>query len=193
MHGKDFGMEAKYHFFAKSHGTNLCSGVGGAINRFAAHPSLPTEVQNQILNPYQIYSFAKSSIHNITCFFVDKHQIEVISKFLFYRFEKTKTLKRTADNILISRTSGVDVAVTYLTKDLPATLSIVEVTPKKFCGCYFEKDWYFGIVNCVSTENDNANIKYLHLKVQLQSIFGLVIPMFVGYLMKMLHVKRNHQ
>ena len=93
MHGKDFGMEAKYHFFAKSHGTNLCSGVGGAINRFAAHPSLPTEVQNQILNPYQIYSFAKSSIHNITCFFVDKHQIEVISKFLFYRFEKTKNIK----------------------------------------------------------------------------------------------------
>ena len=31
------------------------------------------------------------------------------------------------------------------------------------------------------------------LKDHLQSIFSLVRPMFVGYLMKMLHVKRIHQ
>ena len=28
MHGKDFGMEAKYHFFATSHDKNLCNGFG---------------------------------------------------------------------------------------------------------------------------------------------------------------------
>ena len=26
MHEKDFGMEAKYHFFVTSHGKNLCDG-----------------------------------------------------------------------------------------------------------------------------------------------------------------------
>ena len=94
MHGKYFGMEAKYHFFATSHDKNLCDGVEGAINRFAAHASLLREVQNQVLNPYQIYNFVKSDIHNVTCFFVDKHQVEVISKFLSSRFEKTKNFKR---------------------------------------------------------------------------------------------------
>ena len=28
MHGKDFGMEAKYHFFVTSHVKNLCDGFG---------------------------------------------------------------------------------------------------------------------------------------------------------------------
>ena len=49
-------------------------------------------------------------------------------------------------------------------EDSPATLSIVEVIPKKFCACYFEKDWYFEIVNYVSMENSNANITFLHAK-----------------------------
>ena len=68
MHGKDFGMEAKYHFFATCHRKNLSDGVGGAINRFATHANLSRKVQNQIFNPYQIYGFHKSDIHNLTCF-----------------------------------------------------------------------------------------------------------------------------
>ena len=169
MHGKDFGMEAKHHFFVKSHGTNLCSGVAGAVNRFAAHPSLPREVQNQIFNSYQIYSFAKSGIHNITCFSVDKYQIEVILKVLFYRFEMTKNIKTNWRQYFnLQNFRGRCCSNIF---DSPATLSIAEVTPEKFCACYFEKDWYFGIVNYVSTENSNANIKYLHPKGPVSKYF----------------------
>ena len=46
----------------------------------------------------------------------------------------------------------------------PATLSIVEVAQQKFFVCYFDKDWCFGIVNYVSIENSNGNIKFLHPK-----------------------------
>ena len=38
----------------------------------------------------------------------------------------------------MSRTLGVDVAVTDLIKDSPAKISIVEVKPH--CTCYYEKD-----------------------------------------------------
>ena len=62
--------------------------------------------------------------------------------------KKIKILKGFWDNTLISRTSGVDIAVTYLIEDSLTTLSIVEVTQQKFCACYFEKDRYFGIINC---------------------------------------------
>ena len=78
--------------------------------------------------------------------------------------KKIKILKGFGDNILISRNSGVDVAVTYLIEDSPATLSIVEVTQQKFCACYFEKDRYFEIVNYFSIVNSNVNIKFLHSK-----------------------------
>ena len=82
-----------------------------------------------------------------------------------------KILKGTGDNILIPRASGVDVVVTYLIEDSPATLSIVEVTQQKFCVSYFDKDWYFGIVSYVSIENSNGNIKFLHPKGPASKFF----------------------
>ena len=86
-------------------------------------------------------------------------------------FKRLKRLKVTGDNILISRASGVDVAVTYLIEDSPATLSIVELTSQKFFACYFEKDGYFEIVNYVSIKNDNTNIKFLHPKAPPSKYF----------------------
>ena len=81
-------------------------------------------------------------MHSITRHFADKHQIEVISKFLASRLEKTKTFKRTrknhqfvpnGNNILMSSTSEVDFAVTNLTEHSPATLyKYQKVTHKSF-------------------------------------------------------------
>lgn len=39
-HHHDFGFEAEWHFFATSHGKNVCDGVGGTIKREAAKASL---------------------------------------------------------------------------------------------------------------------------------------------------------
>ena len=44
----------------------------------------------------------------------------------------------------------IDFPVTNLTEDSPATLSIKKVTPQKLYACYYEKDWYFGIVDYIS-------------------------------------------
>ena len=75
MHKKDFEMKAELNFFATSHGKNACDGVGGTIKRLAARASLPRAIHNQILNPQQLYDFAKSEIPSITCSFVDKQQV----------------------------------------------------------------------------------------------------------------------
>ena len=80
-------MKAKWLFFVTSHGNNACGGVGGTIKILAARASLQRAVQNQILNPYQLYDFAKSEIHGITYFVVGKHHVGDISKILPPRFE----------------------------------------------------------------------------------------------------------
>ena len=117
MHKKYFGMKVKWHFFAKPHGKNACDGVERAIKRLTACASLPRAIHNQVLNPYQLYDFAKSKIPGITCFFVDKQQDDIVSKFLNSRYENAKQFKGSrknhqfipnGDNILMSRISGVD-------------------------------------------------------------------------------------
>ena len=82
MHKKDFGMKAEWHFLATSHGKNACDGVWGTIKRLAACASFQRAIYNQLLNPHQLYNFAKSEIPSITCFFVDKQLVDVVSEFL---------------------------------------------------------------------------------------------------------------
>ena len=87
MHKKYFGMKTECHFFATSHGKNAYDGVEGTIKRLAACASLQWAIHNQILNPHQLYDFAKSKISGITCFFVGNQQVDVVSKFLTSRYE----------------------------------------------------------------------------------------------------------
>ena len=152
-------MKAEWHFLATSHGKNACDGVGVTMKRLAARASLQRAIHNQILNPHQLYDFAKSEIHMlsvITCFFVEKQQVDVVSKFLTSRYEHVTQFRGSrinhqfipnSDNILMSRISGVDFAASNLIEDSPASINIEEVLPQKFYACHYEKYWYFGIVN----------------------------------------------
>ena len=116
MHKKDSGMNAEWHFFASSHGKNVCDLVGGTIKRLVARASLMRAIHNQILNSHQLYDFAKSEIPGITCFVVDKQQVDVVSKFLTSRYQNARQFRGSRkkhqfipndDNILMSRLSGV--------------------------------------------------------------------------------------
>ena len=74
-------MKAKQHFFDNSNCENACDGVEGTIKTLAARASLQMRIHNQILNPHKLYSFAKSGIPGISCFFVDKQQVDNVSNF----------------------------------------------------------------------------------------------------------------
>ena len=171
MHKKDFEMKAEWHFFATSHGKNVCDGVGGTIKRLAAHASLQRAIHYQILNPHQLYDFAKSDIRGITCFFVDKKQVDVVSKLLAFRYENARQVRGSrknhqfipnGDNILMSRILGVNFSVSNLIEDSPASINIEEVIPRKFYACCYENDWYFGMANYVSIESNDVNVKFMH-------------------------------
>ena len=143
LHKKDFGMKAERYFFATSHGKNACDGVGGAIKRLAARSSLQRAIHNQILNPHQLYDFAKSEILGTTCFFVDEQQVDVNSNFLTSRYENVRQIRGSGknhqvipngDNTLMYRISGVDFPVSNLIEDSPVSINIEEVIPQKTSG-----------------------------------------------------------
>ena len=130
------------------------------------------------MNPHQSYDFAKSEIHGITCFFVDKQQV-VVSKFLTSRYENARQFSGSrknhqfipnGDNILMSRISGVDFPVSNLIEDSLASITMEEVIPQKFYACRYENDWYFGIANYLSNEN-NVIVNIMHPKGPASKIF----------------------
>ena len=43
-------------------------------------------------------------------------------------------------------------------------LKIEDIAPGSFYACQYENDWYLGIANFVSMENQDLNIKFLHPK-----------------------------
>ena len=61
-HEDDFGMPAKWHFFATSHGKRPSDGVGGSIKRSAAQASLQRPYNDQIMTPWQLFDYAKTNI-----------------------------------------------------------------------------------------------------------------------------------
>ena len=154
-------MKAEWHFFATSHGKNACDGVGGTIKRLAASASLQRAIHNQILNTHQLYDFAKSEILGITCFFVDKQQVDVVSKLLTSSYENGKKFTGSrknhqfipnGENILMSQISGVDFPVSNLIKDSPASINIEESNTTEVLCFLLQKQWYFGIANYFSIE-----------------------------------------
>ena len=51
-------------------------GVGGTVKRLVARASLQATVNNQILTPHDMYSWAKNNIHGIEFFFVTQNQVQ---------------------------------------------------------------------------------------------------------------------
>ena len=51
-HKEDFGIPAKWHFFATSHGKGPCDGVGGTVKHEAAKASLQHSYHDQIMTTF---------------------------------------------------------------------------------------------------------------------------------------------
>ena len=56
-------------------------------------------------------------------------------------------------------------------KDSPAPINIEEVIPHKFFACRSENDWYFGITNYVSIENNHVKVKFMNPKGPASKFF----------------------
>ena len=145
------------------------------------------------MNQHQLHDFTKREILGITYFFVDKQQIEVVSKFLTSRYENARQFRGSGknyqfipigNNILMSWISGVDFPV--------SNLITTKVIPQKFYACHYESNWYFRIANYVSIENNDVNVKFMHHK-RSASKFSWTSrdnAPAAGFLLNVLRVKR---
>ena len=103
--GKDHMMVSMYHHHRHQHHNHhyyphnhliTPTGIGGCLKRTTAKEALCRTVNNQIIEPREVFDFCNERVKGIVCFWVPKGDIEnlCIEK-LDARYEETRTIPGT--------------------------------------------------------------------------------------------------
>ena len=87
QHKSDFGLNARWVFFASSHGKQPCDGIGGTVKWLVSNASLKRDLKDQILSPSDMFQFRKENIQNIIFKFISKADVDNTRVILNERFE----------------------------------------------------------------------------------------------------------
>ena len=74
-HYCNYALYAEWHFFATSHGKNVCDSIGWTTTQMAGYASLQRSVTGQLLLPKSLFKFAYSEIPVIQSFWVPTTEI----------------------------------------------------------------------------------------------------------------------
>ena len=183
--------KSERHFFATSHGKNACDGVGGNIKGLAAYANLQRPISNQILTPLQLFEFANAEIHGVGSFFISKDHVDQVVQFLQPRFSNSPKFKGTCKNhqfipagtnTQMSRVLGDSGRADLINAPGVNIVNIEEIVTGSFHAYFYDKEWYFGIVNSISHENADVNFKFMHPNGLSVHFFGQLKVALVGSL-----------
>ena len=76
QHKSDFGLNARWIFFATSHGKQSCDGIGGSVKGLVSNASLNRDLRDQILSPSDMLQFCKENIQNIIFRCISKADVD---------------------------------------------------------------------------------------------------------------------
>ena len=141
--------------------------------------NLQRPLDNQIFTPYQLFEFASQYISGITSFYVDSEIVKKTAAILEPQFAKAKSVKGTRNHhqflpegssmrmIYISgSTSNVDNHIIDTNR-----MDLNDITPGSYYACKYDNDLYFYIVNYVSMEHGDVNVKFVHPKAPAKKFF----------------------
>ena len=119
------------------------------------------------------------------CFFVSSAEVVGKTGFLESRFTTSSKFKGTqSHHQFIPNSSSLSLTMkkTRATNSKKVSLTegggnkvqttIEDIKPGKYYVCQYDKDWYFCVVNYVSSEHDDVNMKFLHPKGPSEKFFS---------------------
>ena len=77
QHKKNFGIDAKWIFFATSHGKSTCNIIGGTIKRNTSKERLRREFDNQIMNVSRIHEFCEHHLPTIKTIIIIREELNL--------------------------------------------------------------------------------------------------------------------
>ena len=175
-HEEDFNIKAAWNFFATSHGKSPCDGIGGTAKRTARHASLQRTIDNQILTPFDLFTYCDTNVQKIKFFYIPKCDIESVRSIQEERFRFGHTLAGTRDNHYFVPIDNTSIRVHRVSTDNLSFIACIEKSPKfstnkiviqhlrigMYVACIYDKKWWIGNVCETSTDKSDALITFMH-------------------------------
>ena len=140
-------------------------------------------MDNQALTSYHFFEFAIQDISGIASFYVNSETVKKTAAILEPRFAKAERIKGTRNDhqfvpeessttmICISgNTSNVDNHI--FDTNISNTTDLNNITPGLYYACKYDNNLYFCIVNYVSMEHGDVNVKFMYSKAPAKKFFG---------------------
>jgi len=93
-HENDFGIKAKWSFFATSHGKSACDGIGGSVKRTVTKYNLQHH-DPQIADPKALFEFCSTIPSAIHFIYITSTELTLVRETFRERFAMAKTVKGT--------------------------------------------------------------------------------------------------
>ena len=170
-HKTDFDLDARWLFFATSHGKQPCDGIGGTVKRLVANASLKRDLKDQIMTPEDMFTFCKEKIENIIFKFLLKADVDKAREFLKERFEAATRIPGTRsfheftpkDQCYIeAKRTSEDSEPSYVHNFNVKTKTNFEVQVLDYVTCLYDKKWWVGIVTNANKEEGDVEVKFMH-------------------------------
>lgn len=171
-HLKDFNMKAEHSFFATSHGKSICDGLGGTVKRILRKASLQLPDEDQIMTASAVYNYCEKNIENIHFHFIDKKDADSLRLELEKRFSTTRTIPGTrsfhnfkplqTNNLEIRRTTDSLNPALIFSYQTSSDWVCVQPSSNNYVAANYDGNWYFGLVKTIFSEEEDAEILFLH-------------------------------
>ena len=172
-HEIDFGIKARWHFFATSHGKSTCDGIGGTVKRLISRASLQATIKDQILTPLSLFKWATEHIRNIHFIYCSSEKIDRnnMNFSLNERFSKARTVTGTRSHHCFIPDNGA-LYMKRMSDDVfftPCNISALRsppidhesLQPGKYVAAMYDNDWYIGNILRKSDENKDLYICFM--------------------------------
>ena len=172
-HVEDFGVQAKWHFFAKSHGKSAGDGAGGTLKLLVSRASLQRLYSNHILTAKQLYDFAVSEQKGMHFGFVTLIEHEQEAKLLDDRLKRSRTVPGTQKAHSVIPVSSRAVEVKHSSRSTVSRIESVSLDhqtvaalrysaiggydPVAYDGCC-----WIGCVHGINSQDRKITIAFLH-------------------------------
>ena len=171
-HAEDFHLNAKWNFFATSHGKQPCDGIGGTVKRLAAKASLQRNLENQIVTPEAMFEFCVNNIKGIEFIYISTDELNETRIFLKERLEKASTIPGTLsfhpfypldDLKIATKRCSEDKEIALVHSFFPnTTIAEIEVFHFEYVCCLYEQQWWIGMVQDISKKEADVYVKFMH-------------------------------
>ena len=173
QHSSEFGINAKWVFFATSHGKKLCDGIGGTVERLTRFASLGRATSDQVLTCTVMFNFCKDNIEEINFIYLLKNEVDATWAKFAKRFDNIRTIPGTRSFHKFISITPNEIGVKFCSENqdicqthnfgndvsVPESLNLKVL---EYVCCTYSKNVWIGLITDIDMGGKDVKIKFLH-------------------------------